>query len=99
MTKSASTATSPELPSIASSNAATSVALGPMLLFSMYSDGVWSLPPIGPRPSSEGTPAAEVVLASEPPPVSASVRSKPSSAAMAHEDTSVEEECRAEAAT
>ena len=64
----------PEPPSIASSNAASSVALGTMPLFSMYSDGVWSLPPIGPRPSSEGTPAADEVLASEPPPVSASVR-------------------------
>jgi len=72
--------------------------------FSFDSEGVIipgypGLPSIGPGPSSEGTPAAEMVLASEPPPVSASVWSKPNSAAMAHEDASVAEECRAQPAT
>ena len=50
---------------------------------SRYSDGEWSLPPMGPSPSIDATPMPAVVLASEAPPVAASLVGKPRAAAQA----------------
>src|SRR5450756_316400 len=53
------------------------------LAASSHSSREWSRPPIGPRPSSVGTPIPAVVLASDAPPVAVSRTWKPSRAASA----------------
>src|SRR4029450_8078119 len=47
---------------------ASSERRGTTLVRSIHSRGPWSSPPTGPRASSVGTPAADVVLASHAPP-------------------------------
>src|SRR6185503_14644286 len=64
-------------------SAASSMVRGTTLERSSHSSAEWSSPPIGPRPSRVGNPAAVVVFASLAPPVSVSCSSKPSSPAMA----------------
>ena len=44
-------------------------ARGTMVATSMYSSGVWALPPTGPRPQSVGVPWAAVKPESAQPPV------------------------------
>ena len=64
-------------------NPASSATRGTTLERSSHSAGAWSSPPTGPSPSIVGVPAADVVLASEAPPVAASRSSNPSSPATA----------------
>ena len=67
---------------MATMSAASSAVRGAIEATSRYSPGAWSRPPIGPRPSMDGTPIPAVVLASDAPPVAASRSSKPSSPAI-----------------
>ena len=68
---------------MASSSPASIAVRGTIESTSRYSAGEWSLPPIGPRPSSVGTPMPDVVFASDAPPVAVSLHREPSRRATA----------------